>query len=346
MSQREPVYQIWGRRLVSFSAYALLTSVTYALAPLALGAAGLVDAVKGGNWPKVRVTTFFLLYLGCEAWGIGIAGLLWLFTLGGRLVSRQRYLDLNAGLQRAWSSALFWGSVRIFAVKVEVEGLDVAARGPMLLMVRHSSSADTVLAAALVANPNKILLRYVLKKEMLWDPCLDVVGRRLPNAFIDRASRKRGEELALITGLATSLDDASAVLIYPEGTRFSQAKRLRALEKLRAKPRLHSIASDMKSVLPPKLAGTLALLEASPSTDVVIMEHQGLECAANFKEVWRGGLVGMTLRVRVRRIPAHEIPQDERDVWLFQQWRETDRWICDQASSQPGTSPLSSGSTP
>lgn len=328
MSQREGAFQIWSRRLFSFSLYGALAAFAFTGAPLFFAVAAIYDLATGGRrWPRVRAFAFFLLYLGCEAWGLAAAGALWLFTLGGLLVGPERYLGLNAGLQRAWSSALFWGSVRVFSMQVKVQGIEQAARGPMLLMVRHSSTADTVLAAALVANPNKILLRYVLKQELLWDPCLDVVGRRLPNAFIDRAARKRGEELALITGLAEALDETSAVLIYPEGTRFSPAKRARALDKLKDQSTLLPIAEQMQAVLPPKLAGPLALLQASPGTDVVILEHQGFEGAASFGEFWGGGLVGQTVHVRCRRIPAEEIPTENRDIWLFEQWAETDRWI-------------------
>lgn len=336
MSQREALHQIWGRRVASFSLYGLLGTLAFALSPLLLVAAGLYDALRGGRpWPRVRALLFFLLYLGCEAWGLLGAGALWLFTLGGLLVGPRRTLDLNAALQRAWSSALFWGSVRTFSMKVQVEGLDLAARGPMLMMVRHSSTADTLLAAALVANPNRLLLRYVLKQELLWDPCLDVVGRRLPNAFIDRAARKRGEELALIAELAQGLDQASAVLIYPEGTRFSESKRSLALDKLRDQPRLHEIAAGMRAVLPPRLAGPLSLLQSSPGTDVVILEHQGLEGGASFKEFWDGGLVGTTITVRLRRISAADIPAEGRDIWLFEQWAETDRWVQAQTAAQP-----------
>lgn len=336
MTQREALHQIWGRRLLSFSLYSLLGAFAFGLSPLLLLGAGIYDALQGGRgWPRVRALLFFLLYLGCEAWGLLAAGALWLFTLGGLLVGAQRYLDLNAALQRAWSSALFWGSVRVFSMKVQVEGLELAAQGPMLLMVRHSSTADTVLAAALVANPNKILLRYVLKQELLWDPCLDVVGRRLPNAFIDREARRRGEELELIKGLAQGLDQTSAVLIYPEGTRFSQSKRTRALEKLKDQPPLFEIAKEMQAVLPPKLAGPLALLQASPGTDVVILEHQGFEGASSFKEFWGGALVGCTIRVRLRRISAGDIPAQGRDIWLFEQWAATDRWVREQAAAQP-----------
>ena len=37
------------------------------------------------------------------------------------------------------------------------------------------------------AIPHQVRLRYVLKRELLLDPCLDIVGNRLPNCFVARS---------------------------------------------------------------------------------------------------------------------------------------------------------------
>ena len=37
-----------------------------------------------------------------------------------------------------------------------------------------------------VSRRYHLRLRYVLKRELLWDPCLDIVGQRVPNIFVDR----------------------------------------------------------------------------------------------------------------------------------------------------------------
>ena len=170
-----------------------------------------------------------------------------------------------------------------------------------------------MLAAALVGNPNRLLLRYVLKRELLWDPCLDLVGRRLPNTFIDRRAPQRQAEVAAIAQLATGLDERSAVLIYPEGTRFSEEKLGRAVQALREKgmDALAAIAATYRHCLPPRLLGPLALLEAAPGVDVVLLEHTGFEGAATFARFWSGALVGRTIRVRLRRIEAAAIPPTE-----------------------------------
>jgi len=210
-----------------------------------------------------------------------------------------------------------------------VEGLELARVGPLLLFVRHASTADTVLAAALIANPHRLLLRYVLKRELLWDPCVDIVGRRLPNAFVNRRAPRAQAEVAAVASLAQGLDATSAVLIYPEGTRFSPAKLAASIESLRAKGEveLAGLASSFRAVLPPKLGGPLALLEAAPGVDLVLVEHTGFEGAASFSRFLGGELIGQTLRVRLRRIPATQIPAQGRDTWLFERWGEIDQWI-------------------
>lgn len=330
----EPALLVAGRRLVTVTLYMGLALVYLGALPLWSSLAVAVDVARGqgGARPRTRALGFFGLYLGAELVGVGIAFGIGLVTLGGRLSGAARYIELNAALQRRWTQAIFNGSLWLFGMKVEVEGAELAARGPMLLFVRHTSSADTLLSAAMVANPHRLLLRYVLKRELLWDPCLDVVGKRLPNAFVDRKSPRSQGEIDAVVSLTAGLDEASAVLIYPEGTRFEPAKLARSVAKLSEMglPHLAAIAARYQRVLPPRLGGPLALLEAAPDVDVVFLEHTGFEGAATFASFWGGGLVGKTLHVRLRRFAAESIPTVGRDAWLFERWGELDRWVCER----------------
>ncbi len=311
--------------------YLVLTVATVALAPVWLPLAALADAVTGRArvMPRTRALTFLAVYLLCETAAMPLCAVVWLRYVGGRVGGADGFLEANAALQRWFTGTLFSACLRVFAMRVEADGLDVARPAPFVLLVRHASTADTVLAAAFVANPSKTVLRYVLKRELLWDPALDVVGRRLRNAFVDRSGSRTGAEVAAIAGLAKNLDDRSGVLIYPEGTRYSPRKHADAVAKLRAKGRddLAALAANFRSVLPPRPAGTLALLDAAPGVDVLVLEHAGFEGAATLPSLWGGALVGRTLRVRLRRIPAAEIPAAGREAWLFAQWAETDRWV-------------------
>lgn len=336
----EPPLSVWSRRAVTVPAYLLAAALALATAPLWAAAALARDAAAGAGRrrPRTRALAFFTLYLACEAVGLlGAAGV-WLGSLGGRIGGRERWLRRNAALQRRFTDALFFGSRRLFAMRVVAEGLEQARHGPFLLFARHASLADTVLAAAFVANPGRLLLRYVLKRELLWDPCIDVVGRRLPNAFVRRRGPDLDAEVSAVAGLAEGLEAGSAVLIYPEGKRFSAARRTAALSSLAEKgdPELARIASGFRNVLPPRLRGPLALLDAARDVDVVLLEHTGFEGASSFPEFWNGSLVGGTLRIRVRRFAASVLPVEGRDRWLFERWAEMDEWIS-TASAADGT---------
>lgn len=330
-SLEEPALFVIGRRVVTISLYVGLAAVYIGGSPLWFLFASVSDLVarQPRARPRVRALAFFGLYLGAELVGVALALAIGLVTLGGRLGGGARYVAWNAELQRHWTQSIFRASVWLFGMQVEVEGAALAARGPMLLFVRHTSSADTLLAAAMVANPHRLLLRYVLKRELLWDPCLDLVGKRLPNAFVDRRSPRSQGEIDAVVSLTAGLDEHSAVLIYPEGTRFEPAKLARSVEKLAEMglPHLAAISSRYERVLPPRLGGPLALLEAAPDVDVVFLDHTGFEGAATFASFWGGGLVGKTLHVRIRRFAASSVPVVGRDAWLFERWADLDVWV-------------------
>ena len=55
---------------------------------------------------------------------------------------------------------------------------------------------DTVLPVVFFALPTGVRLRYVLKRELLFDPCLDIVGQRLPNYFARRGAGATEQEVA------------------------------------------------------------------------------------------------------------------------------------------------------
>ncbi len=272
---------------------------------------------------------FFALYLAAEIAGIVAATAVHVGLLGGRVGGHARYVNANAALQRWWTRIIFDGTFLIFGMTLHVEGADQVVPGPLLVLVRHSSTADTLVTAAVVGNPNRMLLRYVVKQELLWDPCIDIVGGRLPNAFVDRDAPKSEAKLAAIAALADGLDATSGALIYPEGTRFSEAKLRKGLERLRAggSAQLLEIAEGFRHVLPPRIGGVLALLEAAPDCDVLFVEHVGFDGVTSFAEFWGGGLIGRQVRVRLRRVAAADIPDADRATWLYERWATIDDWI-------------------
>ncbi|MAC29776.1 MAG: hypothetical protein CMH59_25405, partial [Myxococcales bacterium] len=197
------------------------------------------------------------------------------------------------------------------------------------LALRHASLADSLLPAALVTGPHGLRLAYVLKKELLVDPCLDVVGHRIPNHFVDRAQPTEAD-LEAIGALLRDADTESGAILFPEGTRFSSKKRARVLRRLEEKGSPHlAAARALRHTLPPRLGGLAALLDANPRADVVFCAHVGLEGFATFADLLSGEVVGRTLAVRFWRVPARAIPEEReaRLRWLYDQWAEVDRFV-------------------
>jgi 1-acyl-sn-glycerol-3-phosphate acyltransferase len=265
------------------------------------------------------------VYLGCEGAGVVATGWLWL-TRGA---DPARYAERNFRLQCWWAGTLFAAARRLFALRLEVEGDELAAKGPVIVLLRHASVGDTLLPVALLSAPHGLRLRYVLKRELLWDPCLDIVGQRLPNAFVRRGSTDAAREIATVRALADGLGPGDGVLLYPEGTRFSPGRRKAALDKLAATPALLPRAEALTHVLPPRLGGVLALLDHAPDVDVVFCGHVGFDGVRRLGDLWNGALVGRALRVTLWRCPRASIPTDRegRVDWLYEQWARRDRWV-------------------
>jgi 1-acyl-sn-glycerol-3-phosphate acyltransferase len=324
-----------GRRLISVPAFLLAWLLSLATAPLWLPLAAITDAVRRSGWVALRSASALLLYLSCEVVGLTACAALWIWGRAAR-VGPERWREAHFRLQAWWGATLFGGLVQLFDMRVEIEDDAELAHGLYVLLVRHASTFDTLLAAALVSHPHRIRLRYVLKRELLWDPCLDVVGNRLPNVFIDRFSSNPSRQIPRLRELASGIGTRDGVLIYPEGTRFSRAKRARVIERFRreGEEQLLDYARDLEFVLPALPGGTLGILEAAPDADVVVCAHTGFEGATSLAAIWNGALLRQTVRVGFWRVPRRAIPsgRDAAFGWLRDEWRRVDAWIAERAN--------------
>ena len=224
-------------------------------------------------------------------------------------------------LQQWWASAVLRVAGKLLELDIQVEGADEALPGPTIVLMRHASILDTLIPSVYVQGPAQWRVRYVLKQELLFDPCLDIVGNALPNYFVDRTG-DRQRELEGIRSLSRDLGD-EGVLIYPEGTRFSPEKLTRARKRVQQHtPELTSAAEAMTHVLPPRTGGVLTLLDALPEVDCALVAHRGLESFEKVKDVLSGSVIGATVRAKVWRAPRSEIPatDQERIHWLYEQW--------------------------
>jgi 1-acyl-sn-glycerol-3-phosphate acyltransferase len=334
----EPRGQKVARRLKTIPLILVGLVLVTALLPVLLVGAFFVDlfrwATKRSTWMAMRLVLFLWIYLLIGTAGIiGLFGI-WLACGFGR--NEDRMVNWTWHFQQLWIG-WFFSVVRVLlGLRVEVEGAECIPPGPVIVFIRHASIVDNLLPSVFVAARERVHLRYVLKRELLSEPCLDIAGQRLPNYFV---RRETGEEIERqrVQALAEGMGPEDGFLLYPEGTRFTPERRDRALEKIAERdPARAERLAGIEYLLPPKAGGVLAVLDGAPDTDVVMMAHQGFDGMRLISDIWDGGLAGRVIRVRFTRIPASRIPADRdgRVEWLDNVWLEMDDWVGSKMKSE------------
>lgn len=318
----------WLRRAVTIPALLLATILLVVGLPVWLPIAALVDAGLQRSFAISRLLLFMTGYGVCETMGLVVAGAL--FVRRGRGDWQEPALQAaHYELQRRWAGAILAVAVRCFGLDLRTVGVPPTRDRSLIVLPRHASLIDSFLPAVVLGG-DRWRLRWVMKKSLLFDPCLDVVGHRLPNVFIERGSSDPGAETARVERLAGNLGPGEGLVMFPEGTRFSAARRDRALQRLadddaERRARL----SGLRHLLPPRTRGPQAVLDAAPEADVCIFGHGGFEGFAGLRDLLRGGLVGRRIDVRLRVFPRSELPTQSagRVAWLDERWKELDDWL-------------------
>lgn len=320
----------WSRRLKTIPALTVISMLLLVTLPLTIPLALGVDLLRWVSsrtpFMATRILAFGVSYAWLEIAGLVMLAGVWLITRGERLRSA------TFRIQLWWASAVLAAVRRIFGLDVNAEGLDALTETPFVLVARHTSIVDNLLPAHFISRPFGVRLAYVMKAELEVDPCLDVAGNRLPNVFVRRGAGETEGEVGAIRALGSSLGPGEGVLIYPEGTRFQPEKMARAVDRLANRsPDLYEIARGFRTVLPPRPAGTMALID-STGGDVVVMAHRGLDGFARVADIWRGGMVHQAVDVLFWRIDRASIPSGraERLEWLYRVWEDIDRWVVDR----------------
>ena len=292
------------------------------LLPLAL-VADLLRVAGRRSFVSVRLLLFGVCFLATEVIGLVLLFVVWLSSPWRPELRAARTWPVQR-----WYTAMHFRALRvIFRLRFELTGEDAATPGPLLVLVRHASIIDSLVPAVFLANVHRIRLRYVLKRELLVDPCLDLAGHWLPNRFVARDGVDTAREVDSVRSLKAGLEPDEGVSLYPEGTRFTAAKRRRVIERLTGAARER--AEGLQHLLPIRPGGVLALLDAPPACDVLFVGHHGLEGFAHVADILRGELVGQTVRLRFWRVPAASIPaqSEARLDWLAHEWQCMDDWL-------------------
>ena len=311
------------RRLLTIPALFIFTGVVSVTLPAWLLIAWMLSWLPGWRG-MLRSALFVFGYLWCESLGVVISFMIWVrHGFCGRNAATERwrrFLADNRELQFAWAGALKRLAEWLFELRFVVSGEAARAGNDVIFVLRHASLGDTVIPIVFYAVREHRALRYVLKRELLFDPCLDIVGNRLPNYFADRFSDDSTREVRGVVALLDELEPGEGVLIYPEGTRFGEAKREQILAKLTGEA--HARARRWTRILPPRLGGVLGLLEHNPGLDLLFCAHVGFEGSSHFRTLRSGAWIGSVIRIHFWRVPYRDIPQgaDAQRSFFLSAW--------------------------
>ena len=258
---------------------------------------------------------------------------LWVACGFGALAGTRRGQDRHYALLRRFVGGIWRAIVDGARVDVVVEESGEARAlldgpRPVLVFARHAGQGDSLLVLHELLCRHRRRPRIVMHERLRLDPLTDVLGRRLPNRFVDP---RGGDTEVEIAAMARDLGPGDAVLLFPEGGNVSEERRRRAIERLEEAGHVEEArwARAMRHVSAPRPGGTLAAMEAAPDADIVFLAHDGVPETP--RDIW--GALGGGTRVRVRYwiAPRVDVP-DDRDAqidWLFGWWRTIDDWIGD-----------------
>ncbi len=207
-------------------------------------------------------------------------------------------------------------------------------RAPLLVFSRHAGPGDSLLLVHALLQQG-FRPHIVLRDLLQWAPALDVGLNRLPSVFLSPGADGQRERIAELAG---GLRPGDALLLFPEGRNFTAHRRMASIARLEelGDHAAAERAREMRHVLVPRPGGAAAAISAVEDADIVFVAHTGLEDLSSFVDLWRGTPMDASIRVKLWRVAARDIPDDEAEAaeWLLGWWRRIDAWILEHHGRQ------------
>lgn len=296
--------------------------------PFLAAASALLSLFYGGRRP-VRVLTLALTWAAAHVTSVVACLALW---AGGR-GHTHHYAVLRTFVGRIASTALRVARVQVTITDSDrAEAVLSAHERPVVVLSIHSGEGDSLLVLDHLLRRHGRRPRIVMHEALAMDPLIDVLGRRLPNRFVD----PRGGDIEVeIAAMSRDLGPSDAVLIFPEGGNFTAERRLKGIERLlrRGHTQQAEQAQGMANLSAPRPGGALAALESAPDADVIFMAHYGFPDSMG--EAWRELPHVTPIELTLWHVPAEDLPAgtDARIDWLFAWWRTLDDWVAERRSA-------------
>ncbi len=323
------------RRPISYGISTVAAVLFLTLTPVVLPLLYLTDLATGrARGKRARVW----LLLGTTIWfeylGVFGAVAIWLRYLGGR-IDHEGWFAANYRLEFWWCRHHRNNLRRFAGVHIVLLDDQPLHGGRSIVISRHSSHIDAIVPLTVLEMVGRIPC-YTLKQDLQWAPAMDLVGQRTHNVWIDRTPRPGSPMMTKIERLARTMPPDGSAVIFPEGTFRTKERHDRAIARLqRTKPALAERADRLRYVLPPRPAGTLALLRGAPDADLVILANVGTEGRSDISDIIATIDEPHPITVMATRHARSDVPEDEDEFteWLVDRWLEMDDWIHEQVTT-------------
>lgn len=271
--------------------------------------------------------------VSCCSLAFGLLNLtFWCIGLLVLMLARTLFPAAQSGIQlrmdaiyRAAVRCNDWWFRRILGYRWQPPAVAMDPTRTYLVIANHQSWADSFLIQTAVVQQGPIL-KVLVKEELARWPLLGLIFsafdfprlKRRAAAPDPEPERRRQDTERIRQACASLARSPAAMLIYPEGTRFTAAKHQALAERGR----------DYQHLLPPRPGGFATVLDTVRSYADAVLDVD--ICYPDGTRFWQ--LLSGTLEepvLRISKIPLTAIADPA--AWLTRRWQEKDRWLMAQA---------------
>ena len=229
-------------------------------------------------------------------------------------VSQGAYTLIEYIYRSAVALDSFW-MLRVVGIRFDVTG-ELPDHPAPIVVVNHQGWFDIPIVQEVITGRGGPILKFLIKRQLVWVPIVGWIcwALNFPRLYRGSHEAAREKDYSAIESATSSLrSERGALLIFAEGTRFTQAKHI-------------DQGSRYQHLLNPRPGGLKIALESVAADTPVIDISIAYQGDTNF---WRC-LNGSTRRISIRLV-SH-LAGDIRDsrTWLDACWRDKDQWISQQ----------------
>lgn len=231
--------------------------------------------------------------------------------------------------------------------ELDICGLEKLSRKEWYLIISNHQNWSDILLLQIIFNLKTPILKFFLKKELIWVPILGLACWLLDFPFIYRYSKEKlkkhpelkGKDIeATLKACEKFKKQPVAIVNFPEGTRFTEEKQYKR-------------GSPYKNLLPPKSGGTAMTLGIIGDTFkhllnvTIIYPHEN----KNAWDFFSGKMKKVIIHIQTIPIDENIIGDYIKDKayrsrfqkWLNQVWKEKDDLISSEIKKMKKDDPQS-----